>query len=287
MKNQPQPIPEFDLPPLAKAGVLVRRLQHRDDRSDHATSRPHRDRHYMLLLATKGHYTINLDFEPVTFAAPALLIVFPGQVHHLIDMAQPQGWGISFDASLLDGESQQLLEQVFTGPRPVDAHSDFYPQFITLGELLENLQSGRADAHVHRAIRALLNALLSLITSQFAPEIAGTMPKESRAVLIEQAFRRLLNQRFVAWKQPARYADELAISVAHLNDTVKAITGRSVSVHIQQRSVLEAKRLLCHTDLSIKEVGYQVGYDEPVYFGKRFRKVTGTTPRHFRQQFRE
>lgn len=286
MKNQP--IPQFDLPPLAKAGILVRRLQYRDDRNESATTRPHRDTHYLLLLATQGHYTINLDFEPVTFSAPALLVIFPGQVHHLIDMAGPQGWGISFDAALLDGELLQLLpERIFTGPRVVDAHSDFYPQAIALMELLENLQSGSANAHVHRATRALLNALLSLIASEFTPETAGAIPKESRAVLIEHAFSRLLGQQFVVWKQPARYADELAISVAHLNDTVKAITGRSVSTHIQQRSVLEAKRLLCHTDLSVKEIGYQVGYDEPVYFGKLFRKVTGTTPRHFRQQFRE
>ena len=287
MKNQPNTIPHFDLPAPAKAGVLIRRIEHRDDRNEQATASPHRDTHYLLLLATQGQFTVNLDFEPVTFTAPALLVVFPGQVHHLIGMADQQGWGISFDATLLDGNSQLLLEKVFAGPRAVDARSDFYPQAVALMELLETLQAGSTNAHVHRATHALLSALLSLMAGQFRAETAGAKPKESRAVLIEQAFSRLLKQHFQTWKQPARYADELSLSVAHLNDTVKAITGRSVSAHIQQRSMLEAKRLLYHTDLSVKEIGYQVGYDEPVYFNKLFRKVTGTTPGHFRQQFRE
>ena len=67
---------------------------------------------------------------------------------------------------------------------------------------------------------------------------------------------------------------------------MKALTGFPVSVHIQQASILEAKRLLYFTDKSVKEVSYEVGYDEPVYFGKLFKKVTNLTPLQFRQQFR-
>jgi len=263
----------------------VRRIQHRDDHQERATASPHRDTHYLLVLATQGQYSVNLDFEPVAFVAPALLVVFPGQVHHLIGMASQQGWGISVAAALLDSDAQLLLEKVFSRPQALDVSSDFYPRALALVELMENLQSGTTNLHTHKAVHALLNALLSLMAGQFTTGVTGAKPTESRGGLIEQAFIRLLKQYYQTWKQPAHYAAQLAISVAHLNDTVKAITGQSVSAHIQQRSMLEAKRLLYFTDLSIKEIGYQVGYDDPVYFGKLFKKLTGSTPRHFRQQF--
>lgn len=287
MKNQPQSIPHFNLSPLAKAGVLVRRIEHRDDHRERATASPHRDTHYLLVLATQGQYTVNLDFEPLTFVAPALLVVLPGQVHHLIGMASQQGWGISVAAALLDGETRLLLEKVFIRPRVADVSSDFYPRAVALVELMENLQSGTTNPHTHKAVHALLNALLSLMAGQFTTGATGVKPTENRGGLIEQAFMDLLKQYYQTWKQPAHYAAQLAISVSHLNDTVKAITGRSVSAHIQQRSMLEAKRLLYFTDLSIKEIGYQVGYDDPVYFSKLFKKVTDSTPRHFQQQFRD
>ncbi|MCZ8216998.1 MAG: helix-turn-helix domain-containing protein, partial [Cyclobacteriaceae bacterium] len=73
----------------------------------------------------------------------------------------------------------------------------------------------------------------------------------------------------------------------HLNDTVKAFTSNSVSTHIQQISILEAKRQLYFTNKSVKEIAYDLGYDEPVYFGKLFKKITNHTPLAFRQQFRD
>ena len=285
MKKRPPHVPQFESSPLAKAGVLIRKLQHHASGQSHAVSAPHRDTHYLLLLATHGRFALSLDFEALTMAAPVLLCVFPGQVHHLREMAEPQGWAISFDPALLDPEIQLVLEQGLQGPAALHEQSAFYRQAAALLDLLAQLQAGAADAYAGRATHALLAALLSLLAGQLA---AGT-PKTPvrRGVLIEQTFRQLLQRHGHAWKQPARYAAELAVSVAHLNDTVKELTGASVSAHIQQHAILEAKRLLCFTDLSVQEVGYAVGYDEPGYFNKLFKKITGCTPRGFRQQFRD
>lgn len=50
---------------------------------------------------------------------------------------------------------------------------------------------------------------------------------------------------------------------------------------------MEAKRLLYFTDNTVKEIAYEVGYDEPVYFGKLFKKITKLTPLEFRKKFRD
>ena len=144
-----------------------------------------------------------------------------------------------------------------------------------------------ADAYSGRTQQTLLLALLSLVAGQLAPEPNAVPAREGRGPQIERAFQQLLRQHFAQWKQPAQYAVALHISVAHLNDMVKSRTGLSVSGHVQQRAILEAKRLLGFTAQSVKEIGYALGYDEPVYFGKLFKKVTGMTPQQFRRQFRD
>ncbi|HEY0272333.1 MAG TPA: helix-turn-helix domain-containing protein, partial [Chitinophaga sp.] len=100
-------------------------------------------------------------------------------------------------------------------------------------------------------------------------------------------FQRLLARHFKEWKRPAMYAAELAITTSHLNDMVRAATGFSVSYHLQQAMVLEAKRLLTHTDKTVKEITYEIGLEDHGYFSRLFKKVAGQTPVQFRQQFRD
>jgi AraC family transcriptional regulator, transcriptional activator of pobA len=281
------PILQFELSPLAKAGVLVQNLRNQDSAGEHPVSAPHRDAHYLLLLATRGRFVLHLDFEEVVIEEPALLLVAPAQVHHIRSIEEPQGWAIAFDPALLDEALRAGLENDWRGPVTLDPDSAFYQQATALAGVLEQLQADAPNAHTRRATQALLTALLALLAGQLAPAAAAAQTQQGRGVLIEQAFSQLLHQHYRAWKQPAQYAAQLAISVAHLHDSVKGATGLSPSARIQQRAVLEAKRLLYFTDLSVKEIGYATGYDEPVYFGKLFKKVTGLTPLRFRQQFRD
>lgn len=287
MKNQPTNILQFELSPLVKAGVLITNLQNLIGPGEHDFSKPHRDTHYLLIIATNGRLELNLDFKEVAITAPAILFVFPGQVHHIIQFKELKGWVITFDPALIDSAFQLVLEKGFRSPLLLYRQTAFYQQTVTLLDLMEKLQSGVPDSYSGRSIQALLAALLSFIAGQIVTEAPDKNTRESRGVLIEQAFSQLLKQHYKTWKQPARYAAELAVSVAHLNDTVKDITGTSVSTHIQQRSILEAKRLLSYTDFNVKEIGYEAGYDEPVYFSKLFKKITGFTPLQFRQQFRD
>jgi AraC-like DNA-binding protein len=281
-----QRIQQFELTPLARAGVFVMNLQRWGGESGHDLFSPHRDAHFLLVLATHGGATLHLDFAALPLQAPALLLVFPGQVHHVgPELRELRGWSVSFDGALLDAQAQLVLERGLQHPLAPDPESAFFQQACALLALLEQVQAGPADAYTGRSTHALLTALLSLIAGQLTS--AEGPGRESRGAVIERGFRQLLKQHYQQWKQPAQYAAALAVSVAHLNDTLRQLTGLSTSAHIQQRAVLEAKRLLCFTELSAKEIGYAVGYDEPVYFGKLFRKSTGLTPQQFRRQFRE
>lgn len=79
------------------------------------------------------------------------------------------------------------------------------------------------------------------------------------------------------------YAAELSIHINYLNRAVKTVTGKPTSVHIAERITAEAKALLQHTDWSIADIAYALGFQYPTYFNNHFKKITGTTPKSFRQ----
>lgn len=284
---KPANIPHFDLLPSAKAGVFVRNLHNEVEKGQHDTAAPHRDNHYLLLLATQGSCTFNLDFEEVIVAAPALLLIHPGQVHAILTVEAVGGWALAFEPSLFEVDFLLQLENGLSRPLSLEPHTPLYQQAVAVMGLMENVQVSHPASHVSRAMQGLLMALLQLIAGAIMTNTTEPKTKVNRGAAIEQAFNQLLRRYYKDWKQPAQYADELALSVSHLNDTIKDLTGSSVSAHIQQYAVLEAKRLLYFTNLSVKEIGYAVGYDEPVYFNKLFRKQTGLTPLAFRQKFRD
>lgn len=286
MQNYQKNITQYDLSPLAKAGIHILNMQE-EIREEHNISKPHRDNHFLLMLATNGSLKLNIDFKEFTIAGPTLLCVFPDQVHHIVEVQKPNGWIVSIDPVLIDEDLKQYFESKFQNLIVLTSDSDFYQTLVALLGLLENCQKTTADRFSKNTLHFLLKAFLNAIGSHLISTATMEKAHESRSTIIKNAFYQLLKMHFKAWKQPSQYASALAISVAHLNDTVKALTGRPVSVHIQQASILEAKRQLCFTNKSVKEIGHELGYDEPVYFGKLFKKATNQSPLAFRQQFRD
>lgn len=100
--------------------------------------------------------------------------------------------------------------------------------------------------------------------------------------LLEQQFPiQEKNNQFVI-RTPGDYAEKLSIHVNYLNRSVKQVTGKTTSQHIFERLCTEAKILLKHTDWSISEIAFALGFDDPAHFNKFFRKQTGSSPTSFR-----
>lgn len=83
-------------------------------------------------------------------------------------------------------------------------------------------------------------------------------------------------------KTAQHYAQHLNVHINYLNRAVKEITDKSTTTHITERIITEAKALLQHTDWSISEIAYALGFEYPTYFNNFFKKQTGTNPKAFR-----
>jgi AraC family transcriptional activator of pobA len=97
-------------------------------------------------------------------------------------------------------------------------------------------------------------------------------------------FKDLLEAGYKRVKQVSSYASQLSVTKKRLNQATTRVLGKSPKNIIDERVILEAKRLLVHTHENIKEIGYVLGFQDPAYFIKFFRKHCGITPVAFREQ---
>ena len=100
--------------------------------------------------------------------------------------------------------------------------------------------------------------------------------------LLERQFPVETKDQPLLLKTPQDYAQNLAVHVNHLNRSVKEVTGKSTTAHITERIIGEAKALLQHTDWSIADIGYSLGFEYPSYFNNYFKRLTGTIPKSLR-----
>jgi AraC family transcriptional activator of pobA len=97
--------------------------------------------------------------------------------------------------------------------------------------------------------------------------------------LLERQFPVESSDRPLKLKTAQDFAQHLSVHVNHLNRSVKEVTGKNTSTHIIERTISEAKALLQHTNWSVAEIGYALGFEYPTYFNNYFKKATGTNPK--------
>lgn len=289
MNNKIKQIQEYTLPANHKHGILICPIKKRDDFS-HDITKPHRDNHYQLLFAFEGQYHFRIDFEEIKINAPFVLHIEPGQIHQTIGGINSKGWVIGIEALFLEDEFKFFFDN--RRHQITNIKESQLPFLQSVDKILERaffLQTNDINIYTSRAIFHLISTVLCLLINEVDDfiNVNRDSNKEKRAYIIEQEFRFLLKNKYKEWKSPFQYAKELSITTAHLNDTIKKVTGKSVTVHLHEQKIMEAKRLLYFTDLEVKEIAFDIGFEDPVYFGKLFRKLTGVTPLGFRNNFRD
>jgi len=111
-----------------------------------------------------------------------------------------------------------------------------------------------------------------------------TKPDEQNSTSLSRQFNQLVDRYYLQERHVQYYAAQLHISVSHLNNSIKASTGLSASEHIRQKIMLEAKRQLSFSASSISEIAFHLGFEDPNYFWKYFKRYTGLTPGQFKQK---
>jgi AraC-like DNA-binding protein len=257
------------------------------DQTNGMVDAPHRHDYYTLLFVEQVSGIHMVDYRNFNFHEREVHFVSPGQVHQVAVDTRPKGWVLTFTKDFLiennisdDFISNISLFNQFGDCPPLPLSMPLFERLVGIIRDIEvvipSLQRYR-----NRALGVLLQ--LFLIYCNNSSKLAALRLKEDNpGVCILRDFKNLVDAKYQNWHQVNQYAREMHLSAKHLSTTIKKFTGLTAKEIIQNRIVLESKRLLLHTNQTIKEIAYHVGFDEPLYFSGFFKKKVGQSASEFR-----
>ncbi|MCW0217283.1 MAG: AraC family transcriptional regulator, partial [Prosthecobacter sp.] len=260
---------------LRELGVVVMPLELSMSREP-ARLIPHFHDFFQLFLI-QGPARLMHDFRDYDVTGVTLFFLSPGQVHTLYPRADSMhGTVASFTQAFFDHQSpppSMLFEVPFffaAGTVPWFTVQEAEAQRIIslFGDLQREYDQDRPG--VLEVLRATLRILF--IEASRLENVRGPIKEPTRAALLARQFQLALEHHFREWQALTPYARQLGVTVNHLNDVIHQDTGHAAGELIRHRRLLDAKRLLLHSDLSVSEIGYQIGFQDPSYFSRFFRR---------------
>ncbi|GAB3337086.1 helix-turn-helix domain-containing protein [Larkinella ripae] len=282
----------YPLEPLDGSGSdLLRILEVNDQQQpqNDAFLVPHRKDYYLLVYVKQGVSRHWVDMKPYTLQPNTFYFTVPQQVHLKEETKPLTGTVLCFTEEFLALDDNRLLKKLPLIQNPQHGHAlQLSPTDVlfvedTLAKITtEYRQTGDWQNELVAAyLRVLLLYLSRLYTEQF-----GHGGRQTDRHLVNR-FQELVEARFRDLHDVAAYADLLHLSAGHLSEMIKKQSGKTAIEHIHERLVLEAKRLLFHADLSVKEITAQLGFEDASYFNRFFKRLSGQTPVEYRTATRE
>jgi AraC-like DNA-binding protein len=249
---------------------------------------PHRHNYFVIVWVIKGQGIHLVDLEKFELRDDTVYCITPGQVHLLKVNGPAEGYVISFTAEFLGlgGENLDLLFDTglfnaFSRSPVIKVTDEMHGE---MEDMANKMMKEYANFFLLRSeiLRGYLRILLIYLTRQF--DNPAEEESHSKNVDLVKRFLSLIGKNFTTKRMVSDYAEELVVTPNHLNELVKKITGFPASHHIQQRVILEAKRYAAYSNLSMKQVAYQLGFDDTAHFSKFFKNTAGKSFTDFRKE---
>lgn len=249
----------------------------------------HRDDYYMFIVMDKCNANITIDFKDFDIKDQSIFYIFPGQVQsNLPELSYLSGWGLAAEPNLIDDFYRKILSDNLLNHRSINVGDDDFEMLTQcLSMIKKESDPSKKTAVSNKIISSLVDGFIGMFTKIYQEQQESTINTNSRPFLITSEFRKLLSENFKEMKSPSQYAEALHISAPYLNEAVKKVSGFSVSHWILQENMLEAKRLLYHSNMNVKEIALVLGYEDHTYFSRLFSKSNGESPLKFRRKHRE
>lgn len=237
-----------------------------------------------------GEMTINFGGQVHEIKGPALVFVNPKVPRNLVQRVnRTGGYACIFTENFVNTRELHDSPLFRAGDRPVIKLDDRQAAFLTA--IFQQMLSVYNSDYLHKAdvIRSCI-ALVIHEALQIQPPVSMVRFKNG-AARISHLFLDLLERQFpiehlgdmLKLRTAQDFAAALAVHVNYLNRSIKEVTGKTTSAHIAARIIAEAKSLLQHTEWSVAEISYALGFEYPAYFNNYFKRLTGTTPTCFRK----
>lgn len=277
LKDEPQKR-QFDIYDLA---------EYYQSNSEHS-SKPHTHSFYQIVwfISTKGKHFI--DFKDHQIQENSLFFISKNQVHYFENRSDYKGYLLHFNESfILSNETDInffLTYNIFNNNQEpfIQIPKKLENQINSLFNQISIEVTNSTEFGNNSILSYLLKSMLLLIEREKRKSIITDSNKINQNIRYLK-FRDILEKQFNKNWLVTDYANHLAISSKTLNTIIKSETGKTVSQVINDRIILESKRKLTHTNTYINEIAYNLGFKDPYYFIKYFKKHVKCSPSEFRK----
>jgi len=243
---------------------------------------PRRLTSYFIVLIDSGSITYKLDLQDITISDGDLLFAMPNQIF----VPPPKADDLKYFKVLFDENTLALLPQRFSflvnplNSQTITLESAARERIRKVFEILNQILSNDSELTDSEIVLAYLNLLLSELNSAyFKTKEPINILNTNLTKFIE--FKLMVEIHLT--KQPSinAIADKLALTTNSLYRLVKEYSGTSPKEFFTNRLMIEAQRKLRYSDLSVKELAYELGFNDPDYFSRLFKKSTGKSVTQF------
>ncbi len=265
------------------------RIEPLEVKTGYDSSVPHRHNYYEMFIFQESGGTHEIDFRRHEIKKNGVHFVSPGQVHQVNRAIGTYGSVTRFSRDFIglnSNHAEKLFELPFLNNSPTPVINLKDDELADILPLLDQLrqESSEKQKHYEGILRStLMTILLKCHRFYLRENPEGSGQYQS---FLYREFRMLLEKNFVELHKVRDFAELMNISEKSLNDSIKKVTGKTVSELIYSRLALESKRLLLHSGLSAKEIAYALNFSDPAHFSKFFKKQTGFSPSQYKNHKR-
>jgi AraC-like DNA-binding protein len=246
---------------------------------------PHRKVQYFFLFIKKGHARHQVDMRTIDVSDKQLLFVLPHQIH----IPAPHQHEMEYYKFGIDDQCLSLLPKSFPFlVNPLqnqlvsikeEAVQRISWTFESLCQLLQVKDSPTA------LILTYVDSLLTEINHAYFND-QQTQSRSNEKLTKYITFKLLIEKELTQHLSIEEICRRLAVNTTYLYNVVKEFSGLSAKEYINQRLILEAQRKLYYSEITVKEIAFELGFNDPDYFSRLFRKVTGHTVSQFMSEIR-
>ncbi|MEN4761621.1 AraC family transcriptional regulator [Chryseobacterium sp. C39-AII1] len=243
---------------------------------------------YTVILLTSGEGCFQADFGKFSFKAPALLFATPLQTIYLQEICKLEGKILQFHGDFYCIEFHRkevacnglLFNNIYIDPVVSLNDDELRSLAIIYEEFLNEFRNSDPSEIVIRALLQLFLAKSSSIKIRTIENRAGNSAHD----LLMERFVELLNEHYLEHRKPSDYARLLSLTTNNFSKRCIRYFKKTPSQLITERMILEAKKQLHLTRLSIKEIAYNLKFEDESYFSRIFKKYTNVSPQTFRNK---
>ena len=290
LSTNPQ-LPIYALEPDEITGSRQFRVYHFDGNLPNQSDLliPHRKDHYLFVFIKRAVSRQWIDTKPYVLKDNTVYFMGPNQVIVKEELNQLWSTGVAFTDEFLSLQENASLKKLPLIQNPQHEHelqlTEADVRFVddTLSKLRAEYQ--QSGAWRQQMLSAHLTVLLTYLSRLYTEQFKHDEPSADK--LLVTKFQAKIDECFRELHEVSAYASLLHISAGHLSEVVKAQSGRSAIKHIHERLALEARRLLFHTQYSLKEIAFDLGFSDASYFTRFFKRETSLTPADYRSTIRK